>query len=251
MVVGMLEAVQGCLKEQARMDILSNNLANASTAGYKASRVSFQDMVGGIGSTQHPSPRIEPTSPPPPVTDALISVKTDFSQGSFRFTGNSLDLAVHGDGLFKVRTLDGDRYTRKGNFSLDGEGYLITSEGSRVLGKGGPIAIAGDRIEVDREGRILVDGSVVGQLDVVRVPDPQALVRESGLLFRLPEGSEELPVTQDVTIQQGYLEDSNVNVAGEMVTMIHSMRAFESYQKAMGLLDGLDDRAINHVGRVR
>jgi flagellar basal-body rod protein FlgF len=172
-------------------------------------------------------------------------------QGGTRFTENTLDFAISGNGFFKVNTPEGIRYTRKGNFSLDAEGTLVTQEGFKVMGAGGPIIISGNETYVDGKGVIKVDGSDVGRIDVVDFEKSEDLIKEGKGLFRNNPNDQEVAPPPETKIQQGYVELSNVNVTEEMVNMIHSLRAFESYQKAIQVLDGLNSRAINEVGRLR
>ncbi|MBW2125809.1 MAG: flagellar hook-basal body complex protein [Deltaproteobacteria bacterium] len=157
---GMLEAVRGCLKEELRMDVIANNLANASVPGFKKDRVSFQNLLiqQSMGAQQVNAPVNR---------NSLVHVAPDLSQGDLRFTGNMLDFAINGKGFFKVMTPNGIRYTRKGNFTLDTTGNLITQEGYQVLGKGGTINVMNKQVEVDDRGRVLVDGSELDQLDIV------------------------------------------------------------------------------------
>lgn len=246
MVNGMLESSRGCLKEEIRMDIISNNLANATVIGFKKNRISFQQMLdqatletveaGELYGNQNPF---------------LVSVKTDMSQGDIRSSGNALDVAIFGKGFFKINTPDGIRYTRKGNFSLDSEGNLINQDGHMVMGTGGAITLNGNEIVIDNQGVILVDGAESGQLDVVDFENYNGLVKEGKGLFRNSFNDPELAIETETSIKQGFVELSNVNVAEEMVNMIHSLRAFESYQKAIKVIDELNNRAINQVGRLR
>lgn len=243
---GMLEAVRGCLKEELRMDYISNNLANATTAGFKKDRISFQNFLLQAGEGK----KSAKGSPPNPDAN-LVRVVTDLGQGEIHSTGNDLDFAICGKGFFKINTPAGIRYTRKGNFALDRDGYLITQQGNRVMGKSGAINLLGDRIQVDDQGRILVDDAQVNQLDVVDLSDPESLTKEDALLFAASPDNAEVPIAAQTSIKQGYVEESNVNVSEEMVNMIHCMRAFESYQKAIQVLDKLDTKAANEVGRLR
>ncbi len=231
-IIGMLEAVRGCLKEEVNMDVIANNLANTAVVGFKRDRVSFQEILAGTEK-------------------ALVHVETDLGQGELRFTGNQLDLAINGPGFFKVNTPEGVRYTRKGNFTLDATGTLITTEGYQVLGKGGPISIPAGPVTIDQTGRVVVGETGVDQLDVVTFEDPKRLVKVGGTMFKKPDGVNEGPVGAETVVKQGYLEESNVNVAEEMVRMVHSLRAFESYQRAVKVLDHLDDKATNDVARLR
>ena len=263
-MLGMLEAVKGCMREQTRLDVIANNLANAATPGFKGDRVSFRDMFERRFLSAPSVP--EPVAAPDSFANGMgakvltagvaegmptVEIRTDMSQGTTRFTGNVFDLAIQGRGFFKVLTPDGIRYTRKGNFVVDSQGYLITQEGYQVMGSGGPVLISGSDMKVDETGKILVDGSEAGRLDVVVFPEDVRPIKEGNGLFRLDPTVRESNVVGRYTIQQGYLEDSNVNISREMVNMIDCMRSFESYQKALRLLDGIDDRVINQVGRVR
>ncbi len=232
-IKGILEAVKGCQKEEIRMDVIANNLANSAVPGFKRDRVSFQNFL-----TQA-------------ISASLVRIKVDMAQGDLRFTGNQLDLAINGPGFFKVNTPDGIRYTRKGNFNLDAAGNLVTSEGYSVLGKGGAINIGKGMVSVDEVGRILVDGEEVDQVDIVTFTDPSGLIKTGEALFKKPEALEEEAIGPETAIRQGYIEGSNVNVAEEMVQMIHSLRAFESYQRALKTLDHLDNKATNEVARLR
>jgi flagellar basal-body rod protein FlgG len=244
---GMLDAVRGCLKEEIRMDVISNNLANATAIGFKKDRISFQDLLSEKSSLlpQGKAPRRSSTPP------ALVRIETDLSPGVIRHTGNELDLAISGSGFFKVTTPDGIRYTRKGSFSLDGQGNLVTQEGHTVMGKAGPINVGNQAVVVDGDGRVFADGSEAGQLDLVEIDRGECLIKEGASLFKITPEGQERPLPQDATVRQGYVEEANVNVAEEMVNMIHAMRAFESYQKAVQVLDRLDNKATNEVGRLR
>jgi flagellar basal-body rod protein FlgF len=253
MINGMLEASRGCLKEEIRMDVISNNLANSTGIGFKKDRVSFQKLLN------------QETTAPQQVTEEginrdpyLISIDVDMSEGDIQTTGNELDLAITGDGFFKINTQDGIRYTRKGNFTLDSEGNLVTQDGDPVMGKAGAINIpiseattGSNVVVIDDQGTISFDEKIIDQLDMVNFDDNKNLVKVEKSLFRNDADNPEVAVSADTTVKQGYIELSNVNVAEEMVNMIHSMRAFESYQKAIKAIDELNDKAINQVGRLR
>lgn len=251
---GMLEAVQGCMREEIRLDVIANNLANASAIGFKRDRIAFQNMLMGSGGETSGSAAAASDTTGAGTDLSLVQIQTDFSDGPEHATGNTLDLALNGHGFFKVQTADGVRYTRKGNFSTDAQGNLMTQDGDPVLGKGGPInvsgSISGGNIVVDKSGKVLVDGSEVGQLDLAYVAHPEAMVKEGGELFALGEGNEEVPLPAETVVMQGYVEESNVNVPSEMVDMIHALRAFESYQKAIKVMDGMNGTATNQVSQV-
>jgi len=247
MINGMLEASRGCLKEEIRMDILSNNLANANVIGFKKDRLSFQQMLDQSTASDSEQVSKEESS-----SDSLgVSIVVDMGEGDIQSTGNSLDLAISGEGFFKVNTPDGVRYTRKGNFTIDESGNLVTQDGFTVIGKGGNINISGKNIVVGDKGEISVDGSQTGQLDLVTFDNMKDLVKLGEGLFKNGSDNPEAEIDDDTKIEQGYIELSNVNMTEEMVSMINCMRAFESYQKAMKILDDLNSKAINQVGSLR
>jgi flagellar basal-body rod protein FlgG len=242
MLEGMLQATQGCLKEEMRMDVCANNLANANVIGFKTNKISFQDLLAAAeDGTEETSSGTESEE------GTLVQLRADLSQGDSRFTGQALDFAIHGKGFFKVETEEGLRYTRKGNFTLDSDGFIITQDENRVLGQGGPIVLTSDDIEVTDDGMITLDGTPVGQLAVVDFDNYDDLNKDGHGLFRNDSEYPEIPVDPETRIQQGFVELSNVNIVEEMVQMIQSLRGFESYQKAIQVLDGIDNEVINDV----
>jgi flagellar basal-body rod protein FlgF len=249
MINGMLEASRGAIKEELRMDYIANNLANSTGIGFKKDRLSFKQMLDQNGETI--TPQTKATSEGLPSDPCLVTVTIDMNEGDIQTTGNKLDLAISGDGFFKVSTPEGVRYTRKGNFTLDSTGTLITQDGYPVMGKGGNITISGSNVAIGDQGTISVDETNIGQLDIVTFENTNNLSKDGQNLFRNDSGDPEKAVGSDMTVKQGYVELSNVNVAEEMVNMIHSMRAFESYQKAIKAVDELNNKVINEVGVLR
>ncbi|MBN2124026.1 MAG: flagellar hook-basal body protein [Deltaproteobacteria bacterium] len=248
MLGGMIDVLKGCLKEEIRMGVLSNNLSNSNVVGFKKEGVSFSDMLSRIASGGAGAGSPDGATG---TDQGLLRVETDFSQGDTRSTGNALDFAIAGKGFFKVVTPEGIRYTRKGNFYLDSEGFLITADGDRVAGKGGPIQISGGEVHADGQGVITVDGDEAGQLDVVDFEDYKGLLKEGDALFRNAGEKPEIPVPVETRIEQESLEFSNVEATEEMIKMIQCLRAFESYQKAIQTIDNVNSRVVNEVSRLR
>jgi flagellar basal-body rod protein FlgG len=246
MLGGMIDVAKGCLKEEIRMGVVSNNLANANVYGFKREIVSFgetlSDALGATGEAGYAEGLAE---------DEALSIGTDFSQGDVRFTGNPLDFAINGKGFFKVITPEGVRYTRKGNFHLDREGVLVTGDGYRVEGRGGPITVLGGEVHADGDGVLVVNGEEAGQFDLADFDDYQGLVKEGDGLFRNASGQPEVPLSMGTQVQQESLEFSNVEATEEMIKMIQSLRAFESYQKAIQTMDNVNSRVVNEVSRLR
>ncbi|MBW1716978.1 MAG: flagellar hook-basal body protein [Deltaproteobacteria bacterium] len=226
MDAGIYQAIRGSLIQGRRFDIITNNLANVGTTGFKKDVLTFDQALQEYE-------------------------RTDLRQGNVRLTGNSLDIALEGDGFFKIKTPDGIRYTRNGNFCLNANGLLVTQNGDPVLGENGPIVIEGDDIAIDTHGRITADETVVDTLSVAKFAQPERLQKE-GLWYCIYNGDEkEIVRPEDVLVKQGYLEESNVMVVEEMSRMIETLRTYESYQKVIQIFDETSHKAINEVGRVQ
>lgn len=249
MIDGMIDTVRGCLKEEIRMDIISNNLANSTVIGFKKDRISFKNLLENIKQETSNSQNVQNKKS----DSALLAIQCDMRPGDFRQTGDQWDFAISGPGFFKIDTPAGIRFSRKGNFQLDIQGRIITQEGHLVLGKGGPINVPRltRLISVDQQGNILADNTNVGQFDLVDFENYENLAKEGSGFFVNRLGDPGIDPPAETRLRQGYLEMSNVDVAEEMVQMIHCMRAFESYQKAIKVLDGIDNRSVNEVGRLR
>ncbi|MFP3927947.1 MAG: flagellar hook-basal body protein [Desulfobacteraceae bacterium] len=241
---GMIDSVRACLKEQVRMDVISNNLANAGAIGFKKQRVAFQDLLERAAGGSRARNAAEPAGAD------LLRIEFDLGQGNLRRTENDLDMAISGEGFFKIMAEEGVKYTRKGNFKLDSEGFLATQSGDLVLGEGGPIFLGDSAVSVDDMGIVYADGLQADRLDIVRLDQPAALHGQGDTLFTAPMEAE-TPVPFETRIKQGYVELANVDIAEEMVSMIDSLRAFESYQKSIKVTDELNGRAINQVSRIR
>lgn len=178
-------------------------------------------------------------------------VVTDFTAGNIVETGGTYDLALDESGFFKVTGEDGNTYyTRDGSFSTNAEGALITASGELVQGIDGPIYIDGKEVLIRNDGSVIVDGNVVGFLDVVDIDNREFLRKVGDSLYEMAEGveSEEIPYEGEVI--QGYLEGSNVNTIQEMVDMITLLREFESGQKIIRMQDEILQKASNEIGRV-
>ncbi|MBA3002595.1 MAG: flagellar basal-body rod protein FlgF [Desulfurivibrio sp.] len=231
--LGLLESVETLLNQEQRLNQITNNLANVDTPGFKKETVTFDEMLYQVNRTRQ---RV----------GKGLRTNTVHQQGVIQKTDAPFDLAISGDGFFKVQTPAGDRYTRAGNFQRNNEGLLITANGYPVLGEGGPITITGKKGDVAQDGTLFVDGTKIDRLASATV-DPQALKKEGENLFRLMEGAvEEAPT--NFQVMQGHLEKSNVNTVTEMTEMIDLYRAYEGQQKMIRAVDDLDDLAVRKVG---
>jgi len=237
-------AVSGSMSALDRLDALTNNLANASTPGFKA-QLLVQRSVQGRGVAGR-------SSVSTPLNKA--EVQTDFSQGSIEHDGSSFHLALSGPGFFVVDGPGGERLTRRGSFTLDQQGFLVTSEGQRVQGDGGDLQL-GDAaqdgpVEVGADGTVQVGINRLGQVRVVTVADPQKLQRAGASQFIA--GSQTLSNAPDgtVTVQQGAVEAANSSPIQNLVALIETMRGFEAYMNATTRLDQVNGRAISDVAKV-
>jgi len=221
---GIYSTLSGNLARMQALDSIANNLANANTVGFKRDRLAFESFLSGTIQTN--------TSKGLNFTRLQKSF-TDFAPGNTQVTGNSLDLAIEGDGFFKIRRGDDFLYTRAGNFHLDPDGTLMTESGLAVVGANGqPVTIPNHEFSIDEEGRIVVEEGEVGRINIFAIDDPDEMTKEGSCLFKLPSGQLDR-VAENARVRQGYLENSNVNMLEEMALMMEGLRAFEAHQKMM------------------
>jgi len=210
---------------QLRFETISNNLANQNTNGFRKDIISFNQTL----------------------SMNYIS-ETDFTPGPVRYTGNELDVALEGQGFFKVQTPAGIRFTRDGALSLNAEGVLVTRTGDAVLGQNGPITISGSKVAIESDGQVVVDNQSVDKLMVVDFEQPQFLKKEGGSYYRHQLEESGILTADKVNVKQNYLEGSNVNPTEEMIKMLEAFRAFESAQKAISSIDEITSRMVNDQG---
>lgn len=225
---------QSGLESNARsLDVISNNLANANSVGFKRSIVFNQTLKNANEQSSR---------------ETLPNELVDFTQGKLRETGNPLSVALVGEGFFTVQSDQGTFFTRQGNFTLNNEGYLTTETGDFIVGEAGPIRIDQD-FTIQEDGAIMSKGSIVDYFEIVKFKNPQQLRRVGNGYFKSADNAILEKVTDQVQVKSGYLEDSNVNTLEEMVNMIEVYRQFEANQKALRTQDESLDKAVNDVGR--
>lgn len=232
MVSGKFSALSGAIAREQSMANIAANLANVNTVGYKKTSVSFESLLEGAKQKEEAKG----------INYSRVKGNfSDFTPGPITETGNPLDMAIHGDGFFKVQGPEGTLYTRRGDFVLDQRGNLQTSNGLQVLNQAnGPINIpdtAMSQISISSLGEISIMGrdggqSVVGRLGVVTINDTSKLKREADTTFSLQAGGQETALAEP-TLAISSLENSNVNMAEEMTLMINSLRTFETYHKVL------------------
>ena len=222
----------------SEMRVVANNIANASTTGFRAEGVIFAEYVNALG----------PDTPSLSMADAEVR-ETHFTQGALSQTGGPFDLAIEGDGFFLIETPQGERLTRAGSFTPNENGDLITAEGFRVLDAGGaPVFVpqGAGPVGIAPDGTVSVGGQPVSQVGLVLPNDPLGLIREDGVRFRAEGGFEEAPTAR---VLQGFVEESNVDPVLEVARMIEVQRAYELGQS---FLDKEDERirsAIRALGK--
>jgi flagellar basal-body rod protein FlgF len=241
---GLYSSLSGNIAAMKRMDIISNNLANVNTPGYKKDKMLFESMLAGATA----SPAVPQGSTADPILQKE-SVYVDYSSGPVNQSGNPLDLAIDGDGFFVVQTPDGQAYTRQGNFRLGADGTLVTSGGFPVLGQNGPIHIQGSVVEIDGKGMVTVDGAPTDTINVVDFPKPYNLKKTASAQF-VPVSPQTVAQPATGSIRQGQLEGSNVESISEMAQMIETSRYFDSCQRAIKGFDDMVGKAINDMGHL-
>lgn len=252
---GLFTLVSAGRSLEKQLDTTANNLANVDSVGYKEDQLAFREMLSQ-------AQRVPPESGQEQFltheyldmyvgmdksTVAVDESGKNFSMGPMRTTDNPLDLALTSDGFFTISTPQGDRFTRAGSFTIAPDKTLVTKEGFAVLGEQGPIQVNGNKVDIDDDGGVFVDGALVDRLNLVKFRDKAGL-QKLGNSFYAPVDLDNPPIrSREVQVKQGMLEQSNVNSVKEMVRMIQANRSYETVQKAMRRSDGLNEKAISLV----
>lgn len=246
MIHGLYSAANGMLVQQMATDTTANNLANASTAGYRRQLPSITSFAQRLDASLQAKLPVNPVYAEPTANLLTLSGVTDPRTGSIRQTGNPTDFALRGDGFFVLDDAAGhELLTRSGSFTLNPDNQLTTEDGLLVQGERGPISIDGATWEVDPAGRVLVDSDEIDRLRVVVPSDPASMTRVGATRW---QAAGVMPMSNP-RVQQGYLESSNVNPVAEMVALITASRQFEANQKSVQAIDSTLDRLVNEVGR--
>jgi flagellar basal-body rod protein FlgG len=235
----------------SKLDVISNNLANINTPGYKRDKMSFEGLLAGNSNP--------PAVPQAMTADPILlkeNIYIDYASGPSSQSGNPLDLALEGDGFFAVTTPEGTAYTRQGNFRTSMDGTLVTMDGYPVQGverdKQGnavPIKIKGNRVEIDGKGNVSVDSAASGTISIVDFKKPYALMKSGAALF-VPSDPQTKSQPGKARVQQGFTEGSNVDSIGEMVQMIETNRYFEACSKVIKAFDDITAKSANELGKV-
>jgi flagellar basal-body rod protein FlgF len=240
----MTSAASGMRARMDSLEMLANNLANATTAGYKSDREFYNLYVApeALDGMQGPQASTAPVIERP---------WTDFQQGTLTPTGNVLDMAIAGKGFFAVNGTGGPLYTRAGNFRLSAMGVLTTAEGYPVRSEtGAPLQAGGQGpIEVTPDGTVRQDGQTLGRIALVDFDNPAGLSKTGNNYFQADAKTAPRPAT-GAEVHQGKLESSNVGAPESAVRLISVMRQFEMLQKAMTIGGEMNRRAVEEVAKV-
>lgn len=275
---GFYTVASGMLAQQRRTEMLTNNMSNASTPGFKADQSSmraFPEMLLKHFDKQHIPTEKGLTLPfnktVGPINTGVYMQEAipAFAQGDLRETNINTDIALYdsnmplneenglnGSIFYTVQNANGDlRYTRNGNFTIDFEGYLTTGSGLYVLDDGGNrILLPNDQFTVDETGYLTDENGNTSRLGIRYTANPYRLVKEGDGLFRAENDADLVNAynLEDVrfTTQQGFVERSNVDVARTMTDLLTAYRAFEANQKVLQAYDKSMEKAANEIGRI-
>ena len=224
---GMTSAAASLQMLERKQQVLTNNLANASTRGFKG-ETTFARMVGNALAT----------------TDTAL----DLSPGTLTDTHNPLDLAIEGDGYFVTQTRGGERLVRSGSFHLDAEHRLVDDHNDAVLGENGPVVLPNGAVEVDASGMITVDSKPVQRLRVERVSSSARLQHEGGTRF-VPDATRQPVAPEARRVKQGFVEESNVNPMLAMTAMLDVMHRYGAAQKTLSTIDAARGIAVTELAK--
>lgn len=249
MADGIYTALTGAVAQQHSLDVIANNVANVTTAGYRADKAVFSEFLAGAQRQDVPHVSASGTSPNRPDRFVHVdAVSHDYSNGALKLTGNPLDMALSGDGFFVVQTPQGERLTRAGSFMMQKDGSLVTPEGYNVLGSDDkPIKLSSSsNIQVGADGGIQINDQLVAKLKLVRAEDPAALEKENNTNFLA--GNAKLVAAKDVTVSQGSVEASNVNAVAGLNELITVSRSFDALQRVIETFQKIDERTARELG---
>lgn len=257
MVKGFYNLTSGMLTQRRTLDVISTNMSNVSTIGYKADTLLSSTFDEALMSRTGNEDKAHPEG----LGDTSMAripreTVTNFDIGNLRPSNSPLDFAIITDGFFQVQSENGEvRYTRNGSFNIDERGYLCTQDGDLVLGENGPMQVYypdsetqlnAEQISVDQAGNVTdSEGNFVDKFAIVTFADTAQLVKQDGFFTG---GGEALGI--EATIRQRYLEASNVEPVKEMVRMIESERHLQSMAQVLKMYDQMISKAATDIGRI-
>ena len=233
MIKGIYQSARSLLAANKNMERISSNLANLNTVGFKREGL-FSEILKSAGQSE-------------------VRSSVDASQGDIYETSNPLDFAIMGEGLFTIKTANGYEFTRKGNFRISDDGFLVDENGNAVMGKGGEINLQeylnGEQtdIKVSAKGELSINDFHVADLLIVKIDDYEK--RKMGLNFSSTQDIKDLAQDAEFSVRQGYLEESNVNPMVELENMINISKDYETAYKMVTYLDSSLEKT-NDLGRI-
>ena len=233
MIKGIYQSARSLMAANKNMEKISGNLANLNTVGFKREGL-FSEILKSEGKSQ-------------------IRSSVDTSQGQIYETLNPLDLALVGAGMFTIQTQNGYEFTRKGNFKVSDEGFLVDEQGNNVMGKNGEINLTQflngeeSEIQISRDGELSVNELHVADLLIVKIDDYEK--RKAGLNFNSTQDIQDIAQESEFEVRQGYLEESNVNPMVELENMINISKEYETAYKMVNYLDNSLEKT-NDLGRI-
>lgn len=243
MVRGIYSAAAGMTTQYKKIDMLGNNISNVNTTGYKQKNVTITTFGDELATRTNDQKEVGNI----PLCAYLDKESTDYSNGTLNYTGLNSDLAITTNGFFAVNDNGTVKYTRAGEFTVDGQGFLTTPDGARVLSTNmTPLQVGVDNFQVNSDGTILTPNANVGTIGVFANQDPATIVSRR-------DGFYDIPGATAVTggIRQGWLENSNTDVINNMTSLMDSQRAFQGSQQAMSVTLSTVDKLVNEVGSMR
>lgn len=251
---GSYVAASAGLYQFRRLEVVNNNLANLNTPGFKrevlmGDEQTFDQTLASSIASQDPYAKGDHERAPGIVN---IRAVTDFAKGPIKNTGNSLDVALReANQFFVINTPEGQQYTRAGNFTLNGEAELVTVDGYTVNGDGGPINGDGVGVAITPDGSLRAGGQELGRIQVVRIENPDSLIRSGNARFSLAPGQPAPVPEETVEVIPQALEMSNVTAISSVIEMITASKAFDLYSKSAQSIDQMNQTAIGQIGRQR
>jgi len=259
---GIYIAASAGIKQGKKMEVIANNLANVNSTGYKRDRLAFKELMPPFppdsGLEAGKNVLLPPNKNNSNVSYVAITDQyTDFSEGAFKQTGGTLDVALNGPGYFSIETQEGVRFTRNGNFRLDTQNRLVNQKGQLVLNEQNqPIVIdaPGADIAIDGNGNVSAGTGLInlpiGKIKIINFENTEELEKLGDGLFYQTNAKAEQKPAEATSVKQGFLENSNVSSVEEMTDMLATLRLFETYQKMIQSIDSMDDQSVNNIGRV-
>lgn len=269
--------LSGAIAQQRNVETIANNVANANTPGFKKEQVVFKEYLAALekvdGQIDLPQKEWKPEDfyRSYNAEDAFVKVDGAYTlheQGQLAPTGNAFDNALNGPGFFEVLTPNGVRFTRKGNLSINNDGKLVTDQGYLLLSKSPPVTadaegkviltvppesrainVGNNKFTINLDGEVFSGSNKAADLSVVEFNDVHALKKEGNSLFINPDQKNVKIGELKTSINQGFVEQSNVNAVSEMSALINANRNFESIQRVIKTYDTMSGKAVNEISK--